>query len=269
MILILALSVVIAGCGAEEPAGVEKVELTIFAAASLTEVMEELARVYMEENENISIVLNLDSSGTLKTQIEEGTDCDIFISAAQKQMDELDINADPQINVKQLDFVLEGTRTNLLENKVVLAVPDGNPKGIASYDDLAKRLDEGDILMAMGNADVPVGQYTSRILAYYKLDEAALLAASGVITYASSVKEVATQVAEGLVDCGVIYSTDAKTANLEVVDQATVEMCGQIIYPAAVMKNSSAVDEAKAFLNFLTGSEAASILESFGFTPLR
>lgn len=270
----------ITGCNAGEPTDPDyqaandssspgqQVELTVFAAASLTEVIEEINRAFIEENKNIVLVTNLDSSGTLKTQIEEGADCDLFICAAQKAMDELDISADPEVNVDQLDFVLDGTRRDILENKVVLAVPGGNPKNIDSYEELAVRLSKGDILMAMGNEDVPVGQYTSRILEYYNLDEETL-AASGVITYASNVKEITTQVLEGLVDCGVVYSTDARTANLDVVDQATMDMTGgQVIYPAAVMKNSNSVDEAKAYLDFLTGSEGASILEDFGFSPL-
>lgn len=247
----------------------QSVELVVFAAASMTEVLEEINKAYTGKNGHVSIIVNLDSSGTLKTQIEEGAECDIFISAAQKAMNELDINSDPEINVNRLDFVLEGTRRDILENKVVLAVPNDNPENIGNFDQLAVSLTEGGILMAMGNADVPVGQYTSKILAYYKLDEDAL-AASGVITYASTVKEVTTQVAEGLVDCGVIYSTDAKAAGLEVVDQATSEMTdGQVIYPAAVMKNSKAVDEAKAYLDFFTGNEGAALLETFGFTPIR
>lgn len=246
----------------------QQVELIVFAAASMTEVIEEINRAFIEENGSITVVTNLDSSGTLKTQIEEGADCDVFISAAQKAMNELDISADPEVNIDQLDYVLKETRRNILENKVVLVVPGDNPKKIDSYEELTVRLTEGDILMAMGNEDVPVGQYTSRILEYYNLDEEAL-AASGIITYASNVKEITTQVLEGLVDCGVVYSTDARTANLEVVDQANMDMTGgQVIYPAAIMKNSNAINEAKAYLDFLTGSEGASILEDFGFTPI-
>lgn len=245
----------------------EEVELIVFAAASMTEVLEEINKAFTQENPHVKVTLNLDSSGTLKTQIEEGAQCDIFISAAQKAMNELDISADPEVNTGGLDFILEETRKNILENKVVLTVPQGNPKDVNSYDDLAELLVAGDILLAMGNIDVPVGQYTSNILVHYGLDEEAL-AGSGVITYASTVKEVTTQVAEGLVDCGIIYSTDAKAAGLEVVDEATSEMTGsQVIYPAAVIKDSLVTDVAKAYLDFLTGSEGARLLEEFGFTP--
>ena len=131
-------------------------------------------------------------------------------------------------NTEGLDFVLEGTRLDLLENKVVLAVPEGNPRGIESYDQLAELLQSGDVLLAMGNSDVPVGQYTQKIFAYYGLDEAALNDA-GVLTYGTNVKEVTSQVGEAAVDCGIIYATDAFSDGLTVVAEATAEMCGQVI----------------------------------------
>ena len=94
------------------------------------------------------------------------------------------------------------------------------------------------------------------------------MAASGVLTYGSNVKEVTTHVSEAAVDCGIIYATDAFSAGLSVVDGATAEMCGQVIYPAAVLKNSRHPDEAQAFLDYLTGDEADAVFESVGFTPL-
>ena len=245
----------------------EPVEIICFAAASMTETMEEIKKNYEAANPNITITYNFDSSGTLKTQIEEGADCDLFISAAKKQMDQLDITADPEVNTDGLDFVDDTTRIDLLENKVALAVPEGNPKNINSYDDMVAGLKDGNILLAMGNEDVPVGQYTQKIFAYYELDEAAL-AGAGVITYGSNVKEVTTQVSEAAVDCGVIYSTDAFSADLTVVDTATKEMCGQVIYPAAVLKNSKHPEEAKAFLEYLKTPESGKVFESVGFTTL-
>ena len=241
------------------------IELIVFAAASMTETLEEIAKLYKTVAPNVTLIFNFDSSGTLKTQIEEGADVDIFISAGQKQMNQRDIDADPEVNTDSLDFVLAGSRIDLLENKVALAVPDGNPKGISSYDDMAAGLGDGSILMAMGSADVPVGQYTQKILAFYDFDEAAL-AAAGCLTYGSNVKEVTTQVSEATVDCGVIYQTDAYSASLQVVDTATAEMCGQVIYPAAVMSVSRNAGAAQSFLDYLSTAEAAAVFEAVGFT---
>lgn len=252
----------IGGCAAN---AVQQKELIVFAAASMTETMEQIAQSYKEAAPNVSIVFNFDSSGTLKTQIEEGADCDIFISAANKQMDQLDITADKEVNTDGLDYIDPGTRIKLLENKVSLAVPEGNPKNINSYDDLVKGLKDKSILLAIGNEDVPVGQYTQKIFDYYGLD-AESLDKDGVLTYGSNVKEVTTQVSEGAVDCGIIYSTDAFSAGLTTVDTATGEMCGQVIYPAAVLKKSEHPGEASDFLKYLTSEESRKIFESVGFT---
>ncbi|MCR4684471.1 MAG: molybdate ABC transporter substrate-binding protein [Lachnospiraceae bacterium] len=262
----------LAGCGTQESqakeAPEEKVELIVFAAASMTETLTKIAGQYEAVAPNVTITYNFDSSGTLKTQIEEGADCDVFISAAPKQMNALDASKDADGgNEKGLDFVLPGTRADLLENKVTLAIPEGNPKDLKSFDDLAKGLKDGSVLLAMGNEDVPVGQYTQKIFAYYDLNEEEL-AKAGVITYGSNVKEVTTQVSEATVDAGVIYATDAFSAGLSVVDTATPEMCGQVIYPAAVLNITKHEEEAKAFLEYLKTPEASKVFEAVGFTPL-
>ena len=273
LLLALAMVVTLAACGETttptEPQAdaAESVELIVFAAASMTETLTELGNQYMAENENVAIVFNFDSSGTLKTQIQEGADCDVFISAGQKQMNQLDITADASVNTEGLDFVLDGTRFDILENKVALAVPDGNPAGINSYDDMIAGLSNSTVMLAMGNADVPVGQYTQKILAYYGLVEEDL-AAAGSITYGTNVKEVTTQVSEAAVDCGIIYQTDAFSAGLTVVDTATAEMCGQVIYPAAVLNISENVEAAEDFLQFLTSDAADAVFEAVGFTPV-
>ncbi|WP_321974196.1 molybdate ABC transporter substrate-binding protein [Paratractidigestivibacter sp.] len=240
--------------------------ITVFAAASMTESLTKAGDQFKVANPSYELSFNFDSSGTLKTQIEEGADCDVFISAGQKQMNALDAEAEKD-HEEGLDFIDHSTRFNILENKVTLCVPDGNPKGIESFDSLAEHLKTGDVLLCMGNSDVPVGQYTQKILAYYELDEDAL-ASAGCITYGSNVKEVTTQVSEAAVDCGVIYKTDAFSASLTVVDEATKEMCGQVVYPAAVCKNAPQAEGAKAFLEFLKGSEASADFEEVGFTPL-
>ena len=245
----------------------EPVELIVFAAASMTETMNQIAEMYKTLAPNVTLTYNFDSSGTLKTQIQEGAECDLFISAGQKQMNQLDITADPEVNTDKLDFVLEGTRINLLENRVTLCVPEGNPKDIKSFDDLADKLKEGSVLMAMGNSDVPVGQYTQKILAFYGLDEEKL-AKDGVITYGTNVKEVTTQVTEASVDCGVVYCTDAFSAGLTPVDYATKEMCGQVIYPAAVLNVSKNQEAAKEFLAYLQTDEAMKVFEAVGFASV-
>lgn len=267
----------LAGCSAsqssdsaaEDTGSADSAELTVFAAASMTETLNRIAEGYKAVDPNVTLTFNFASSGDLLTQIKEGADCDVFISAAPKQMNALDgsLKDDTDKNPDGLDELLDGTRIDLLENKVTLAVPEGNPKGVQSFDDLAEKLKSGDVLLAIGNSDVPVGQYTRKIFAHYGLDEAAL-ASSGVLTYGSNVKEVTTQVSEGAVDCGIIYATDAFSAGLVTVDEATADMCGQVIYPAAVLKNSAHADEAKAFLDYLTTDEAGKVFESVGFTTL-
>ena len=251
----------------EEAPAAEPVDLIVFAAASMTETLSEIGNNFMAANPNVTIQFNFDSSGTLKAQIQEGADCDVFISAGQKQMNQIDKDADLDANTEGLDFVLEGTRFNILENKVTLVVPEGNPKNINTFDDLATGLKDGTVLLAMGNSDVPVGQYTQKILKYYELDEEAL-ANAGCITYGSNVKEVTTQVSEGTVDCGIIYCTDAFSAGLTIADYATAEMCGQVIYPAAVLNVSKNVETAQAFLDFCKTAESSAIFEAVGFTAM-
>ena len=265
LVMALAMALALCACGGDGAA--EDMELTVFAAASMEETLTEIGDMYMAENEGVTVVFNFDSSGTLKTQIQEGAVCDVFISAGQTQMDQLDITADASVNTEGLDFVLEGSRFDLLENKVALVVPEGNPAGIESFEDMRDGLESGTIMLAMGNSDVPVGQYTQKIFDYYGLDEAAL-AESGCITYGTNVKEVATQVAEATVDCGVIYATDAFSENLTVVDTATAEMCGQVIYPAAVLNISEHQEQAQDFLDFVVSDAGREVLESVGFTPL-
>lgn len=245
----------------------EKTELVVFAAASMTETLNQIKTDYEAQHKDITLTYNFDSSGTLKTQIQEGATCDVFISAAQKQMDQLDASKDNTANPEQLDFINSDSRMDLLENKVVLVVPENNPKNINSFDDLKSKLESGDVLLAMGNSDVPVGQYTQKILQYWGLDEKAL-ADAGEITYGSNVKEVTTQVSEGSADCGVVYYTDAYSAGLKIVGEATEKMCGKTIYPAAVVKNSEHPEQAQEFLAYLSSDAAAKVFEKVGFVAV-
>ena len=248
----------------EESAG-DPVELIVFAAASMTETLTEIAELYKTAAPEVTITYNFDSSGKLLTQIKEGADCDLFISAAPTQMNALDgsLIGDTEKNPDGLDLIVIDSRVNLLENKVTLAVPEGNPKGIESFDQLAELLKGGEVLLAMGNSDVPVGQYTLKIFNYYGIDETAV---ADKLTYGNNVKEVTSQVSEAAADCGIIYATDAYSAGLTVADSATAEMCGQVIYPAAVLKGDKE-DATRAFLAYLQTDAAMAVFESVGFSP--
>lgn len=276
LLLALALVFSLAACGskndgantdgdAQNGENTESVDLIVFAAASMTETLTEIAEMYKEVAPNVNITYNFDSSGKLLTQISEGADCDLFISAAPQQMNAMDgsLIDDKDKNPDGLDLIVTDSRIDLLENKVTLAVPEGNLKGVESFDQLAELLKSGDIMLAIGNSDVPVGQYTEKIFAYYGLDEAAL---TDCLTYGNNVKEVTTQVSEASTDCGIIYATDAYSAGLTVVDSATAEMCGQVIYPAAVLKGEKE-EAAQAFLDYLQTADAMEVFASVGFCP--
>lgn len=271
MALAMTMTAGLTGCGSTNTNtnadASEKTELVVFAAASMTETLNQIKTDYEAQHKDVTLTYNFDSSGTLKTQIQEGATCDVFISAAQKQMDQLDASKDETANPEKLDFINSDSRMDLLENKVVLVVPENNPKNINSFDDLKGKLESGDVLLAMGNSDVPVGQYTQKILQYLGLDEKAL-ADAGEITYGSNVKEVTTQVSEGSADCGIVYYTDAYSAGLKVVGEATEEMCGKTIYPAAVMKNSEHPEQAQEFLAYLSSDAAAKVFEKVGFAAV-
>ena len=269
--LVMALSLVACGNKADDNKTDDKasdpVDLTVFAAASLTESLTAIGEKYMAANENVKISFNFDSSGKLLTQIQEGAVCDLFISAAPKQMNALDgtLKDDAEKNPKGQDLLVEGSRIDLLENKVALAVAEGNDKGIDSFDKLAELLKSGDVKLAIGNSDVPVGQYTQKIFKFYDIDESAI---ADRLTYGSNVKEVTTAVSEGTVDCGIIYASDAYSAKLTVAAEATVDMCGQVIYPAAVLNTSKQQAAAADFLKYLQSAEASAEFEKVLFTPL-
>lgn len=279
--LALAMALSLAACGGQpsgsrspasqsepqQPSG-QPVEVVVFAAASMEAALTQIADLYREAAPDVTLVFNFDSSGTLRDQIKEGAVCDLFISAGQAQMDALAAADATGKNVGGSDLVYSHSRIDLVENKVVLAVSDDNPKGIISFQDLTS---DKLSLLCLGNEDVPVGVYSLEILESLGID-LARMEQDGKVTYATNVTEVATQVKEGAVDCGMIYATDAHTHGLTVVDQATADMCSQVIYPAAVMKSGSegAQGAAQAFLDYLhTDAAAVAVLEDVGFTVIR
>ncbi len=237
------------------------VELIVFAAASMTESLNTIAEMYKEVAPNVTIVYNFDSSGTLKTQIQEGADCDVFISAGQKQMNQLDSTADAAVNTEGLDFVLQGSRFNIVSNEVVLIVPNGSDKGISDFLDV---LTDKVTIVALGNSDVPVGQYSEEI--YTTLGVWEKLTAGGKVSYGTNVKEVLAQVSEASADCGVVYSTDAATAaGVTVVATAPEGSHKAITYPAAILNITKNQAAAEAFVEFLKTYACSKVFEQIGF----
>ena len=238
----------------------DKKELYVFAAASLTESLEEIKAAYEKGNPDLEIIYTFDSSGTLKTQIEEGAYADIFISAAQKQMNALDPEKNPEAKDKIID---PESRIDLLENKVCLVVPKGSTKDIKTFEDLNSDRVE---TLALGNSDVPVGQYSEEILRNLGSWDAI----QEKITFGSNVKEVTTWIVEGVVDCGIIYKTDAYSAGLDVVyEEDGSHLDTPVIYPAALLKESENLEEARKLLAYFQGPEAMEIFQSVGFSPAK
>lgn len=226
--------------------------LTIFAAASMTDVLDELKSEFQKENPGSELTFNFDSSGTLKTQIDSGAKADVFISAAQKQMNGLE-----EENKLEND-----TRIDLLENEVTLAAAKGNDKKITDFKDLSSDKVEK---IALGNSDVPVGQYSEEILKKLGIWDQI----QDKITFGSNVREVTTWVSEKTVDCGIVYKTDAIIADLDVVAVADDSMLeNKVIYPAAVLKDSQNKELAKKYIEFLQSEKASEIFKKYGFKPL-
>ena len=229
-------------------------ELSVFAAASMNESMTEIAEMYKKVAPDVSIVYNFDSSGTLKTQIEQGAECDIFISAGQKQMD--------QINDSH---VMPGTRFNIVSNKVVLIVPKEAGSDIASFQDLLKAE-----MIALGDPDsVPAGQYAREVLTNLGIWEAL----QGKISFGTNVTEVLNWVAEGSADCGIVYATDAAaTDRVTVVSEAPEgSLDTPVVYPAALLKQTEVknTDAAELFFEYILSDEAYSVFAEYGFTDHR
>ncbi len=226
------------------------VELTVAAATSLIDVMTEITQSYKTKAPNVTLTLTYGASGALQTQIEQGAPVDIFISAAQKQMDALE----------DQNLLLEGSRINLLENKVVLIVPKDSALGLKSFDDLAK----DDVkTVAMGDpASVPAGQYGEDLLTNLGIKGAVEAKAN----LGTDVRQVLTWVETGEVDAGIVYATDAATSDkVTVVCEAPSDSVKRIIYPVAILKASKAAEQAKSFNDYLKTDECIALFEKYGF----
>lgn len=257
LVLLSLMLLVVTGCGPEPSSADEsggKTELHVAAAASLTEVMKELREDYEKLHPDVKLVFNFGSSGALQQAIENGGDADVFVSAAQKQMDVLDASGN----------LLADTRKDLLKNEIVLVVPGEADRGLNSFEDLADREFRH---IALGDPrGVPAGRYAVEVLTkrgvYDAIKEKAV--------YGSDVRQVLSWVASGEADCGVVYATDAAiTKDVAVVARADETDHEPIIYPAAVIKNARHVGEAKEFLAYMGTDQARAVFARYGFEPLK
>lgn len=225
------------------------VTLTVSAAASLTDAMGEIKKLYASEKPNVNIVYNFGSSGSLQQQIEQGANVDVFFSAAEKQMDALD----------QKNLIVKDSRKDLLENKLVL-VTGKEVSGISDFKDATSDKIKK---IALGEPKtVPVGQYAEE--AFTKLSILDKVKSKAV--YGKDVKEVLTWVAGGNVEAGVVYATDAKTSDkVKVAAEAPLGSYTRALYPAAIIKASKNTAEAENFMKFLSGDKAKSVFLKYGF----
>jgi molybdate transport system substrate-binding protein len=226
-------------------------ELTVSAAISLKDALDEAKQLYTSENPGVSVALNYGASGTLQLQIEQGAPVDIFLSAAPKQMDALDAKG----------LLLEGTRKNLLLNEVILVVPKDSTISIASFQDLAKPEVKR---VALGEpATVPAGQYAKEVLISLGIYDAV----NSKAILAKDVRQVLTYVETGNVDAGIVYATDAlSSGKVKVAATAPANSHAPVVYPAAVIKASKNPAAARQFLDFLAGPRGGAIFQKYGFT---
>lgn len=227
----------------------EPVEILVAAAASLQNSLEEIQKLYQSENPNVTITYTFGSSGTLQEQIEQGAPADVFMSAALKQMTALEDEG----------LILDGTKKELLENKVVLIVPKDSTLGLTKFEDIVNAP-----VIAIGDPEsVPAGQYAEQVFTSLGImDQVNEKATKG-----KDVTEVLTWVSTSNADAGVVYATDAKSSeDVTVVAEAPEGSCDKVIYPAAVVKNTKAADAAKAFVEYLSSDEAMGVFENYGFT---
>lgn len=229
----------------------EPVELTILAAASLTDATTKIAELYKTVAPDVTLTFSYGASGALQTQIEEGAPADIFMSAAPKQMNALD----------EKGLLLPDTRKDLLLNKIVLITPKDTSLGLTSFEDVSTDKVKS---IALGEPEgVPVGQYAEQIFTSL----GTLDAVKAKANYGSDVKQVLSWVESGEVDCGVVYATDAKTSDkVSVICEAPEGSHDAVVYPAAVIAKSTSQDAAKEFLDYLSSDDAKAVFEEYGFT---
>ncbi len=235
-----------------EAASGQETEILVAAAASLKNAYEdELIPMFQDKYPGVTVKGTYDSSGKLQTQIEEGLEADVFMSAATKQMTALDGEG----------MIASDTITNLLENKIVLIVPAGSGSGLARFEDIEKAES-----IALGDpASVPAGQYAEEALTSLGIWDKI----QDKVSFGTNVTEVLNQVAAASADAGIVYATDAASMadQVQVVAEAPEgSLAKKVIYPVAVVKNTANEEAAKNFVEFLKTDEAMKVFESYGFT---
>lgn len=236
--------------GQEESGEDEKTEILVAAAASLEYAYEdELIPMFEEQNPDITVSGTYDSSGKLQTQIEEGMEADVFMSAATKQMDAL----------TEEGMIEEDSVTDLLENKIVLITSADSQLELSSFEDITK----ADTIAIGDPASVPVGQYSEEALTNLGLWDQVLAKAS----LGTNVTEVLNWVAEGSAQAGIVYATDAATTDkVKVVAEAPEDSLAEpAIYPVGIVSASENKEAAEKFVEFLKSDEAIQIFEDYGF----
>jgi len=228
-------------------------DLTISAAASLKDVLDQIASAFKEEQPRIALHFNLGASGSLQQQIEQGAPVDVFLSASPSQMDALASEG----------LLLQGTRRDLLRNSIVLITPAGD-KTITGFPDLARPQVR---FIAIGEPQtVPAGAYAKEVLARLHLYEAL----QPKFVFARDVRQVLTYVATGNADAGIVYKTDAiTTSQVRIVAVAPDDLHSPVIYPVAILRASHNTAAAKVFCAFLSSSKAQQIFQKYGFSPVR
>ena len=244
----LSVLIILSACGSDETDGEESATLTISAAASLTDALEEAADAFHESHPEIKTDFNFGGSGALQQQISQGAPADLFFSASESDFDTLIDNGS----------IAEENSVNLLRNDLVLVTP-ANSGNVTSFNDITKA-DQ----IAVGTPEsVPAGKYSMQTFNFLGIKEDV----EPLLVYAEDVRAVLTYVERGEVDAGLVYRTDALTSDkVEIVDTAEKELHEPIVYPAGLITESENAEAAEIFYEFLQSEEALTIFEEYGFT---
>ena len=253
LFLLLVSLILTVSCSPGANESEESIELTLSAAASLKDAMENIETIYEQQNPNISLTLNLASSGSLRQQIEQGAPVDVFISAAPGHVNTL----------QEKGLIVEETRRDLLKNTMVLIAPKDNPASINSFQDLSTANYQQ---ISIGEPEsVPAGKYAKEVLTNLGIFEEV----EAKIVYAKDVRQVLSYVATGNVDAGIVYRTDASISDaVTIVETAADNTHSPIVYPIAVIEGTKNIEAAKELINFLFGSDAKAVFEKYGFSAI-